>query len=413
MTILLWGAIIISGIFLALPTLHLIRNKFARVYPPTSQFSVAVIVPCKGNNDPDFENNLLNIVQQSYDGGVEYIFCVESEHDSALPVLHHLDATYPQVQVCIAGLATRCSQKTFNILKGMECASDPDIFVIADADIQPHPTWLQELVGPFSDPNIGAVTGFYRRVPMTPHFRLGDYLATFFSAIIMTGVSDNRLKSLWGGSLAVRKKILDQHNLYERFATEIVDDVAIMHALHKHNIERRYVQSCTLKSYCDMSVKESVEWFLRQIQFLQIYFKPVYWFYSAIIFVYVIYLFLTPVIFLYGLVANHTLALGTSIGFWVLTMLTSYLLYVGISSPTKNNADDDTPYSLGRWLLMTPVGFLYSWLSMVGTTLRVKNGVLTMNWRSIEYEVDSKTGKVLKVSRYSSINIEETPTSQG
>lgn len=413
MTILLWGAIIISSIFLALPTMHLIRNKRARVYPPTSQFSVAVIVPCKGNNDPDFENNLLNIVQQSYDGTVEYIFCVESEYDSALTVLHHLDATYPQVQICIAGLATQCSQKTFNILKGMKCASDPDIFVIADADIQPHPTWLQELVGPFSDPNVGASTGFYRRVPMTPQFRLGDYLAIFFGAIIMVGVSDNKLKSLWGGSLAVRKKILDTYNLYERFATEIVDDVALMNALHKHNIERRYVQSCTLKSYCDMSVKESVEWFLRQIQFLQIYFKPVYWFFYTIIFAYVVYLFLTPVIFLYGLVANHTLALGTSIGFWLLTMLTSYLLHASVSSPVGEDTADDTAYSLSRWLLMTPVGFVYSWLSMVGTTLRVKNGVLTMNWRSIEYEVDSRTGKVLEVSRYSSINIEETPTSQG
>ena len=396
----LWGICLSTTLILLSSVAHLVRLALAKPYPPTNQFKVAVIVPCKGNDDPDFENNLRNIIQQQYSGAVQYLFCAESEEDSAVPFLRQLERDFPSVQVTIAGLATHCAQKTFNILKGMAATkANTEIFVLADADIQPHPTWLQELLGPFCDPKIGATTGFFRRIPMTPTFRWGDYLAGIFGSFIITGLSEDLLKGLWGGSLAVRKEIMDKYQIYSRLETEIVDDIAIMHALHQHKIERRYVQSATLKNYCDMSFEDGFEWFIRQTQFSQIYFKWLFSFYFVMIWPYAFLILALTFLFSYGLIAQNSLALSASLAFFLGLILSGYLLYRSIPINPANLAPGDLNYRLPLWLLMTPFAYLCAALVLLQTLLRVKNGLLIMRWRRITYHVEIKTGRVVEVFR--------------
>jgi cellulose synthase/poly-beta-1,6-N-acetylglucosamine synthase-like glycosyltransferase len=274
------------------------------------RMNLAVIVPCKGRDDAHFEDNLVRMINQQYAGPVQFVFSVESDVDPALPVLQSLARQFENVWVCVAGLATQCSQKVFNILQGMACITDIDIFLIADADIQPHHTWLQEMVAPFSDPDIGAVTGYYRRLPLKPHFQLGDYLLGLSNACLTITMSDNRYRSLWGGSMAIRESIMDKHNLYQWLSTEIVDDMALMQALRQYRIKRHYTPSCTVKSYCDMSLHNSIEWQVRQFQYLQIYAKYGLYLIVVATFPYIFLILAIPFIFIYGrryrfLVFNH------------------------------------------------------------------------------------------------------------
>lgn len=399
MLILLWGGLIPIVGLLLLSLAHIIRLQIARPYVPTTQFPVAVIVPCKGNHDPDFENNLLAIIRQDYGNNAQFIFCVESQEDPAFPVLHRLAGEWERVQVCVAGLATHSAQKTHNILKGMECADAVDIFVMADADIQPHPTWLQEIVAPFQDPKVGATTGFFRRVPTTNQFRLGNYLAGMFGAIIITGLSSDLIKGLWGGSMAIRKSLMDRYNLYERLATEIVDDIAMMHALHQHRIGRRFVKSCTLKSYCDMSVQESIEWFIRQIQFSQIYLKWLYSFYFFAAIPYSLTIILMPLALIGGVVAGKSEVALPGLVFTLLLLLSCLLLYLSTPRSKANAHPQDYDYHLIPWILTTPLAYLLGTLALIRTRFRVRRGVLTMQWRNITYRVDVRTGRVLEVIR--------------
>jgi cellulose synthase/poly-beta-1,6-N-acetylglucosamine synthase-like glycosyltransferase len=399
MIIFLAMALFSSGIIFILLVGHLIRLHLTKTYPPTHQFSVAVLVPCKGNNDPNFGKNLRGIIQQEYGGPTAFVFCVESRVDPALSVLCHLAQEFPNVQVCVAGLATRSAQKTHNILSGMALADEADIFIFADADIEPHRTWLQEMVAPFQEARIGAVTGCFRRVPLHPHYHLGAYLAGLFGAGIVAGMADDRLKSLWGGSMAIRRSVVDRLNLRERLATEIVDDIALMHAFHQHQVKRRFVPSCTLKSYCDMSLPESVEWLVRQFQFAQIYFKGLYLFFYVFGVPYAVSILATPPLFLYGLVSADRLAIGASLAFWLSVLLVGWLLRWGVKINPASVSPGDNAYGLLPWLLTTPLAFVVGTLALLKTLMRVKSGILTMYWRSIEYRVDVKTGKVLEIIR--------------
>jgi cellulose synthase/poly-beta-1,6-N-acetylglucosamine synthase-like glycosyltransferase len=399
MIILFLGALFSSGIIFMLLLGHLIHLHLNKAYRPTHQFPVAVIVPCKGDNDPSFGENLLSIICQHYSGPVQFVFCVESSADSALPVLTKLKQQFGHVKVCIAGLAQQSSQKNLNILRGLDLVGQADILLFADADIQPHPTWLQELVAPFSDPKVGAVTGCFRRVPASAEFRLGNYLAGLFGAGIVTGMSDDRLGGLWGGSLALRRTVVERLGLRERLATEIVDDIAIMHALHQHRVERRYVSSCTLKSYCDMSASASIEWLVRQFQFSQIYFKKLYLFYYIFAVPYALSILTMPLAFIYGLLNGSGLLVAATVGFWLSTLLIGLLLRFGIPINPASVSPHDANYRLLLWLLVTPLAFVAGALALLKTLFRVKGGILTMYWRSIEYRVDVKTGKVLEIIR--------------
>jgi cellulose synthase/poly-beta-1,6-N-acetylglucosamine synthase-like glycosyltransferase len=392
-------ALFSSAIIFVLLIGHLIQLSRSKKYPPAQGFSVAVIVPCKGNSDPNFGDNLRSIIQQAYAGPVRFVFCVESQLDSALPVLDHLAQQFSQVQVCIAGLATRSAQKTHNLLRGMQVAGAVDIFLLADADIEPHPTWLQEMIAPFQDAQISAVTGCFRRVPVSAQFQFGSYLAGLFGAGITAGMADDYLGGLWGGSLALRRSVVDKFNLRERLATEIVDDIAIMQAFRHHKLARRFVPSCTLKSYCDMSAQESIEWLVRQFQFTQIYFKGLYLFFYLFGLPYAVSILATPLVLLYGLISVDLLAMGASLLFWLSVMLVGWLLRLGVVITPASIAPGDVSYRLGLWLLITPLAFVGGMLALLKTLWRVRRGILTMYWRGIEYRVDVKTGKVLEIKR--------------
>lgn len=400
MIIFFLGAVFSSIIIFALLLSHILQLRLIKVYPSTSKFSVAVVIPCKGDGDPKFGENLLSIIHQVYTGLVQFIFCVESQADSALPVLCRLKEQFARIHICVAGMATQSSQKTHNILRGMTLADKVDIFLFADADIQPHPTWLQEMVAPFSDPQIGVTTGCFRRVPITAGFQWGNYLAGLFGAGIVAGMTNNQIKGLWGGSLAIRASIVDRFQLRERLATEIVDDIAITHAIRRqHNIERCYIQSCTLKSYCNMSVGESIEWLARQLQFSQIYLKGLYAFYYVVFTPYVLSILAAPLIFIYGLVSANWLAVSASAGFWLSVMMVGFMLWRGIPINPASVSSHDTNYRLLLWMLVTPIAFVCGLVALLKTLFRVKGGVLTMYWRNIQYRVDIKTGKVLEVIR--------------
>lgn len=392
-------ALFSSGIIFVLLIGHLIQLRRIKIYPPIAQFSVAVIVPCKGNSDPNFGENLRGIIQQAYAGPVKFLFCVESQTDLALPILRQLAQEFACVEVCVAGLSTRSSQKNHNILCGMQRAEEADIYLLADADIEPHPTWLQEMVAPFQEPQVGAVSGCFRRIPVSQKFHLGAYLAGLFGAGIAAGMADNVLGGLWGGSLALRRSVVDQYNLRQRLACEIVDDIALMHAFRQHKLERRFVPSCTLKSYCDMSAADSIEWLVRQFQFTQIYFKGLYLFFYLFGLPYAVSILVTPLLLLYGLVMADPLALGASLAFWLSVMVVGWLLRLGVTVNPASVAPGDFEYRWLPWLLVTPLAFLGGLLALLKTLLRVKNGILTMFWRSIEYRADVHTGKVLEIIR--------------
>ena len=92
--------------------------------------------------------------------------------------------------------------------------------VIIDGDVVVHSTWLQELVAPLLNPQIGAAYGNRWFLPPTANWgSLVRYLWNVAAVVPMQvfGIP-------WGGSFAIRKSALYESGLFDRWSQSIVHD---------------------------------------------------------------------------------------------------------------------------------------------------------------------------------------------
>lgn len=386
-----WGLLSVGAISVFVLT-HLLRAQPR--YAPYDEMAVAVMIPCKGNDDPGFMENIERLVDQRYAGRSEFVFVVEEIGDPAVDAIRKLDARHQHVRLCVAGQAKSCGQKSFNILRALQCIAPADVLVVADADIRPSETWLSELLAPLRDPKVDVATGFFRIAPQSES--MGNYMSAVLAAALWQGVARESIKGIWGGSMAIRSEVFDDLGLERRLEEEIVDDVMLMHALHLRQRRRAYSPPCLLPSPCERTIAQTFEWFVRQIQYSQIYFPKILTLTHALAFSLVISLASALALVGVGVLTGH----GPRC-FGGLAVLGGYLLNgVGLwpGMPTRSTKRQPT-IGLGRWLAAWGMAPLFVAAAMTAASFRIQRGVLTMVWRGITYQVDLATKRVISVQR--------------
>lgn len=139
--------------------------------------AVAVVLPVKGCRTHSLANWSSQVSMQ-YGGRSSCIFVVGDGEDPAVAAVRQLQAQQPaaDIQLCVAGPASSCSQKIHNQLAGVEAAGEEVRYVLfLDDDVEPHPHCLEQLVQCMeADPSLFMATGYPFDVP--PH---GASLATY------------------------------------------------------------------------------------------------------------------------------------------------------------------------------------------------------------------------------------------
>jgi ceramide glucosyltransferase len=253
---------------------HVFRKRYDESYSPRC----SIILPCKGIAK-DLENNLqafLNLDYQNY----EIIFALESEIDPSFPIIRDLVAKNPNASITIAGLATKCAQKNYNLLAALRKTDNAEVYVFADADISPDRLWLKELILPLSHPEVTVTTGF--RWLKAVKGSTGEYVHTYiniFLYVMLTFINFFGGTFLWGGSMAIRKKDFESLNVAEFWSTTVVDDNSLSRIIMKNSKRSVVVPACiTTSDDLILSVRQGIIWFTRQIMFLKSYEKAVWFF---------------------------------------------------------------------------------------------------------------------------------------
>ena len=278
-------AIFFSDFCATLITVLYQRSWYARFIRPKlpQSFSprCAIIVPCKdaiGNLKSNLES-FFNLDYADY----EVIFVTESRQDAAMPVIEKVIMGRPNGQALAAGLSTVCAQKNHNLLAGIAAAHDAEVYVFADSDIRPRPEWLRELVLPLGNEKTSVTTGF--RWLRAKNGGAGEWMhayanifiyITFSCAFFVGGVG------LWGGSMAIRRRDFENLRVATKWSRAVVDDLSLSQILHKKRLKGVLVPSCMAHSdELFQDVNSAFCWFERQIMFLKVYFKPI-WFFMAL-----------------------------------------------------------------------------------------------------------------------------------
>jgi len=201
------------------------------------------------------------------------ILCVESEDDPVVAQARAMALPFP-MDIAIAGLAERCSQKGLNLAAGFGLLDGrEDAIVLLDADIAPGPEWLSALATPALNGAADVVTGYRWHIPGGGPVRQG---VVWLDRALALGPRFVAASVVWGGSIAIARDSFAAMRLAEALQTSFSTDGAISRRAAETGarmLTRRAVLLAT-----PPEGGEAAAWGFkrRQLQILRIY-RPGFW----------------------------------------------------------------------------------------------------------------------------------------
>jgi cellulose synthase/poly-beta-1,6-N-acetylglucosamine synthase-like glycosyltransferase len=363
--------------------LRYVREEISEPFSDFTPF-VSIIVPCRGI-DQGLKENLSKLFGQKYPQ-YEIIFTTDSETDESLAVIESLrtENQHIETKTVIAGQATDSGQKVHNLRDAVQQAKG-EVFVFVDSDARPNKDWLQNLVAPLSDENIGAATGY--RWFITAKGGFSSHLRAVWNASIVSQLGVNEKRNFcWGGSTAIRRETFERLNVSERWRGVVSDDFALTRMLQEANLPIRFVAKCLTVSVEDCSFHELIEFTTRQMKITRTYSRNL-WKMALIgnaIFVFSFYVSIALIVFSVSFVPLIFFILMFVFGIgkaWLRLKAVSLLL-----SDYKDELRQSAFAQLTLWIF-SPLLFLFNSIA-AGFSRRII-------WRGIEYELKSPTETII------------------
>lgn len=195
-----------------------------RAIDPAFHPPISILKPVCGL-EPHAYDNLASFCRQQYPT-YQVIFSVQDWHDSGVSVIRQLIHDFPDVDIqCVINDRTLgTNRKTSNLANAFTQAKY-DMLLLADSDVHVEPDYLQQVVQPLSNPQVGVVTCLYRS--------LADGWLTKVEALsaateFLPGVLvSNRLegaKFAMGQTIVIRRAALESIGGFEAIANYLADD---------------------------------------------------------------------------------------------------------------------------------------------------------------------------------------------
>jgi ceramide glucosyltransferase len=155
--------LVTSSVYTALALLAIRRFVRRKNSPAIFGPAVSLLKPLHGA-EPDLEAHLATFFQQDYPT-YEILFCARQLNDAGLIAARKVAAQFPDVpvQFFASGEPTVPNAKILSLEKMAEAARH-DLLIISDSDVRVDSSYVRDVVAPFADPAVGAVTCLYRGV---------------------------------------------------------------------------------------------------------------------------------------------------------------------------------------------------------------------------------------------------------
>ncbi len=167
-TILRWLILLaaLSPFFYYLLSIYAVRKFFREAkhrLPPPRDFTppVSILKPVRGLDREPYEN-FASFCRQDYPQ-YEILFNVGDENDPVVPVIRQLIRDFPERSIRLL-VGTEPWGHNDKVCKLCRMAREAryDLIVESDSDVRVDVGYLREVVAPFCDPQVGAVTTLFR-----------------------------------------------------------------------------------------------------------------------------------------------------------------------------------------------------------------------------------------------------------
>lgn len=198
------------------------RYSFSE-WPP-----VTILKPLCGL-EKNQRDNLRSACLQEYPE-FQVVFSVQNPDDPVIPLLREIQREFGsgRVSVVIENLHAGTNKKINNLLGALPHALH-DILVISDSDVHLSPDYLETIVSPIADPEVGCVCTLYKATCADRWFEKMELLtfnADFIPSVIFAHVTGTS-KFCLGASIALRRSTLKEIGGLEALTDYLVEDYEI------------------------------------------------------------------------------------------------------------------------------------------------------------------------------------------
>jgi ceramide glucosyltransferase len=204
------------------------RRRTAGNFTP----AVSLLKPVRGVDFGSYEN-FASFCRQDYPE-YEILFGVNDHADPAVPLIRRVIEEFPQRRIRLfVGAEELGTNRKVNKLARLAREAHHDVLVLTDGDVRVGPGYLREVVAPFADDNVGAVTSFYCAIAEK---NLGAELeaigaaSDFFAGVLMANWMEGMSFGL-GASIVTTKHWLAKIGGFKAIADAHSDDYELGHRI--------------------------------------------------------------------------------------------------------------------------------------------------------------------------------------
>ena len=395
--------------------LYSIRRKEWREPKELYRPKVMVLLALRGG-DPFLRRCLEGLLSQDYSPYAVRIV-VDHPDDPALKMVQemftehatHSSAGTQDVELLIVSRhRDTCALKCNSLLEAVERLDvDVEVVVTLDADTNPYPTWLVELIEPLSDDRFVAASGMRWYFP--PKSNAGTLVRYLWNAAAFVQMYFYRIP--WGGSLAMRRELFSQHNLAERWGHALTDDVSLFSIAKKSGKRIAYVPSVLMANHETCRLPPFFYWVRRQMLYVKLYHPS----WSAVLgqcllisvpqIVLIALMFGTAAM---GKWYEFSLLAGTFVFYWISVLGTLYPMESAIRQLMKHT---NTTLERPSWGMITTMMLAVPLTQAVYTAAVVSLfGLKKVEWRGVWYEIGKdKTVTLIKYIPYAEVKDDGAP----
>lgn len=211
----------VAAAFAALRFFRRERVRKLRHYAPP----VSLLKPVRGTDFATYEN-YASFCRQIYPD-YEILFAVNDEADEAVPLIHRLIAEFPERRIrLLIGAEHLGANRKVNKLARLSREAQHEILVLTDGDVRVGPNYLSEVVAPFIEQSVGAVTSLYRGIAernLGAELEAVGAASDFFPGVLMAEWTEGMNFAL-GASVVTTKRWLSKIGGFEPIAGMLADD---------------------------------------------------------------------------------------------------------------------------------------------------------------------------------------------
>src|SRR4029077_1825576 len=220
----------VTAIIAAARFFHRERSRSLPSYTPP----VSLLKPVKGVDFASYEN-FSSFCHQDYPD-YEILFAVNDDSDPAVPLIRGLATEFPARQIrLITGAAQIGANKKVNNLIALAREAQHEILVLTDGDVRVGSNYLREVVAPFADARVGAVTSFYRGIAepsIGAEMEAIGASSDFFAGVLVAEWKEGMTFAL-GASIVTTKAWVEKIGGFAAIADQHSDDYELGHRIAK------------------------------------------------------------------------------------------------------------------------------------------------------------------------------------